>query len=86
MEQALDRTAVVREDILKDRIGNICEERINKIESKLSTFEPGKVRFPIDGIPSSEIKTYRKIFQALLPEMPSPGSAKRTMEAVFETA
>ena len=84
VEQALDRTAAVRADILKDRIGNICEERVTKIESKLSTLEPGKAPFPIDGIPSSEIKTYRKIFQALLPEMPSPGSAKRAMEALFQ--
>ena len=84
VEQALDRTATVREDILKDQMGSICEERASKIESKLSTFEPGKVRFPIDGIPASEVKTYRKIFQALLPEMPSPGSAKRAMEAVFQ--
>ena len=84
IEQALDRTATVREDILKDQMGSICEERANKIESKLSTLEPGKVRFPIDGIPSSEVKTYRKIFKALLPEMPSPGSAKRAMEALFQ--
>ena len=86
VEKALDKTAAVREDILKDRVGTFCEERVNKIESKLSTFEPGKARFPIDGIPSSEVKTYRKIFQALLPEMPSSRSAKRAMEAVFETA
>ena len=84
IEQALDRTAAVREDILKDRVDNICEERVNKIESKLFTLEPGKIRFPIDGIPSSEVKTYRKIFQALLPEMPSPRSAKRAMEALFQ--
>ena len=86
VEKALEKTAAVREDILKDRVGTFCEERVNKIESKLSTFEPGKARFPIDGIPSSEVKTYRKIFQALLPEMPSSRSAKRAMEAVFETA
>ena len=86
VEQALDKTATVREGILKDRMGNICEERVNSVESKLSTFEPGEVCFPIDGIPSSEVNTYRKIFQALLSEMPSPGSARRAMEAVFEIA
>ena len=84
VEKALDRTGIIREDILKGRIDNICEERVNRIESKLLTLEPGEICFPIDGIPSSEVKTYRKIFQALLPEMPSPGSAKRAMEALFQ--
>ena len=85
VEQALERTAAIREDILKDQMGNICEERVNKIESQLSNFEPGEIRFPIRGVSSSEVNTYRKVFQALLPVMPSPGSAKRAMEAIFET-
>lgn len=62
------------------------DERVRELRSKIVTFRPKRGRPSLGKVNTSEIGTYRKVFQALTKNSPSPEIALKTIEKVLECA
>lgn len=85
--KALDRIQNIEEDA--DILNGYTEEYLEKfdvLKRTLVSFRAKRARLPFGSVPASEVRTYRKVFQALAEVSPSPRTAKELMEAVLARA
>ena len=60
--------------------------RLKNLDAKLRDFRPRRGRPPLGNVRRSDVATYQRIFQALTELSPSPGAAKKIIEAVLAYA
>ena len=58
-------------------------EELNSLEKKLVSFKVSRGRMSFPGIPSSEVSTYRNIFQILAEVSPSPQATREIIDAIL---
>ena len=86
VEQALKRLANVQQNMGPVEVAKEPAERLTVVETMLRNFHPNGIRFPLSGISSSEVDTYKKVFGAVASATPSPRSAREIIEAVLMSA
>ena len=85
--QALDRIRDIREDFgAMNSHARKNFEKLDALEKELSNFRARRGRPPFGGVATSDVETYRKIFQILAKVSPSPRAAKEIIEAVLANA
>ena len=87
VRDALDHMQNIREEV--DTLNGYTEEyleRLDTLEKTLVSFRAKRDHLPLEGVPASEVVTYRKIFQTLAEVSPSPRTAKELMEEVLARA
>lgn len=84
VRKALDRIPDIREymSAMNGRL-EVTEEELDKVESKLKSFQAGQCQNEFGGISESEIPIYRKLFHALANASQSHRTAKDVIEAML---
>ena len=83
VEQALQQVTKTYQDTETRGIGEAPSRKLSEVEKKLRNFHPDGSRFPLSGISSSEVDTYRKVFGVVAGTVASSRSAKEIIEAVI---
>ena len=83
VKQALERVAKTYHDMETQGVGEEPSRKLIEVEKKLRNFHPNGSRFPLSGISSTEVDTYRKVFGAVAGTAASPRSAMQIIEAVI---
>ena len=86
VKQALQLLAKTRQELQSSGLGNESAERLSAVEEKLRDFHPNGSCFPMSGISSSEVDTYRRVFGAVAATVPSAHSAREIIDAVLKGA
>ena len=86
VKQALQLLAKTRQELQSSGLGNESAEKLSTVEEKLRDFHPNGSCFPMSGISSSEVDTYRRVFGAVAATVPSAHSAREIIDAVLKGA
>ena len=86
VKQALQLLAKTRQELQSSGLGNESAEKLSAVEEKLRDFHPNGSCFPMSGISSSEVDTYRRVFGAVAATVPSAHSAREIIDAVLKGA
>ena len=84
VEQALRGIAKAKQELGPLRIESRSLETLSDLEEKLHSFHPNGNCFPLSGISSSEVDTYRKVFGAVAAIVPSARFAMEIIEAAIK--
>ena len=83
VEQAMQGAAKAKEELGTCETDDRSLESLTNLEEKLRRFHPNGCCFPLSGISSSEVDTYRRVFGAVATTVPSARSALEIIETVL---
>ncbi len=84
IKQTLQQVDNLQEEFVPER-GHAPEDvvRLKELAMKLEDFQPGPDQSPLGNIRHAEAETYQRIFQILTEFSPSPGTARKMIEAIL---
>ena len=83
VEKALEQLINMCQDICADGSGVESHDRLATVETNLRNFNPHGSPFPLEGVSSSEVETYQKIFRSVARSTLSPRSAREIIDTVL---
>jgi molecular chaperone HtpG len=84
IKRALEQLIRACREIDRAAIEAELDGRLGAVEIRLRNFHPNGNPFPLTGISTSEVDTYRKVFGAVARRAPSPRSAREIIDAVLK--
>lgn len=83
VRDALHRVSTVRERVCTGSSGEVYIEILKEVEKKLNNLQIDDTCFPIEGVSSSEVLIYQRVFRTIVTAMTSPRGAQKVIEAIF---